>query len=139
MVLDNFLPSTHLDGGILRRELLVPVDVHPTMGEVERLVVMLGLECLQSLECLQMNSMQAYGQMDMQAYWQMDMQAQRKQRWTHVYHIFDAESAHGTSLDALKGGTKLVALLLYHPPTLREGHLPLLALHLVWRELLVFT
>ena len=54
------------------------------------------------------------------------------------YHVFDAEATHGTAFDALKGGTKLVALLLYHPPSLQEGHPPTLALHLVWRKLLTF-
>ena len=27
-----------------------------------------------------------------------------------VYHVFDAEATHGTAFDALKGGTKLIAL-----------------------------
>ena len=35
-----------------------------------------------------------------------------------VYHVFDVETTHGTTVDALKGGIKIVALLLDDPPPL---------------------
>ena len=69
-LLHGLLPPMRLEGGILRLELLLVFDDTPTMGEVEALAIMLDLECLQSLKCLQMNCMQAYWQMDME----MDMQ-----------------------------------------------------------------
>ena len=31
------------------------------------------------------------------------------------YHVLHADAAHGAGFDALKGGAKLVALLLDHP------------------------
>ena len=75
---------------------------------------MFDLESLQSLERLQMDSMQAYGQMGMQ----MDMQIEKKMKRPHAYHVLYTDAAHGACLDALKSGTKLVALLLDHSPSL---------------------
>ena len=53
-----------------------------------------------------------------------------------AYHILHANAAHGTGLDAIKGGAKHVALLLDHPPMLAERNPSTLALKLVGLELL---
>ena len=52
------------------------------------------------------------------------------------YHVLHADAAHGAGLDALKGGVKLVALLLDHPPPLGNGDPPARAHKLVRRKLL---
>ena len=61
-LLHGLLPPTRLEGGILGLELLLVFDEPKAMGEVEALAIVLNLECLQSLKCLQNVSMQAYGQ-----------------------------------------------------------------------------
>ena len=53
-----------------------------------------------------------------------------------AYHVLHADAAHGAGLDALKSGIKLVALLLDHSPSLRNGHPPTRAHNLVRRKLL---
>ena len=53
-----------------------------------------------------------------------------------AYHVLHADAAHGAGLDALKGGAKLVALLLDHPPPLGNGDPPARAHKLVRRKLL---
>ena len=65
-ILHGFLPPTCLEGGILRLELLFVLDDPIAMGEVEALAIVLDLECLQSLKCLQMHFMQAYWSNGMQ-------------------------------------------------------------------------
>ena len=53
-----------------------------------------------------------------------------------AYHVLHADAAHGAGLDALKGGAKLVALLLDHPPPLGNGDPPARAHKLVRWKLL---
>ena len=53
-----------------------------------------------------------------------------------AYHVLHADAANGAGLDALKSGTKLVALLLDHPPPLGNGDPPARAHKLVRRKLL---
>ena len=53
-----------------------------------------------------------------------------------AYHVLHADAAHGAGLDALKGGAKLVALLLDHPPPLGNGDPPARAHKLVGWKLL---
>ena len=56
----------------------------------------------------------------------------------HAYHVLHVDAAHEACLDALKSGTKLVALLLDHLPSLQNGHRPARALDLLRWKLLAF-
>ena len=70
--------------------------------------------------------------------WICKHEGDEKQRGAHAYHVLHADAAHGACLDALKSGTKLVALLLYHQPSLRNGHPLARAMHLVRRKIFTF-
>ena len=61
---------------------------------------------------------------------------QKKAACFLAYHVLHADAAHGAGLDALKSDTKLVALLLDHPPSLQNGHPPTRAHYLTRQKLL---